>query len=202
MTTLRQLLTRSTRIIKQSSEGMPAPVAYIAQNGVIAFNAMMKELRGQQIGQKLARVWDAADGSGSIPGGLYSADITTPVQPFNGDRIGVIGVRTVTAYQDTIETASFVTTTESTTWMYREDLGDWIKEADLTLDDDVPLSEDCDEALAILLAARMVLEKSDLTPTLSLLSGQARGRISQLYRSRPFVPVDAPLLRTLGRWCN
>jgi len=199
MTTLRQLLTRSTRIIKQSSEGMPAPAAYAAQNGVIAFNAMMKELRGQQIGQKLARVWGASDGDVAVPGGLYAASITTPDEPFNGDRIGVLGICTVIANQDTIETTSSVVTTEGSTWMYREDLGDWQKEADCTLDSPSPLSEDCDEALAILLAARMVLEKSDLSQTLGLLAGPARARIGSLYRSRPNVPVEAALLRTLGR---
>jgi hypothetical protein len=197
--TVRTIIERAARIEKKAYEGQPAPDWVTAEVALNAFNDLMRDMRGVQIGQRLARVWDAAAGDTALPGGIYNCNIYAPEEPWNGDRFRVLGARTVTASDDTIETASSVTTTASTSWMYREDLGDWQKEETLALDDASPLQEECDEALAVLVAARIHREQvGELTPDLSAMAMQARNRIRQLYQSRTSVAAEAPVLRGLA----
>lgn len=201
MTTLRQIITDAGVIVAASFEGKVAPEAYDADRAAKVFNRMMREFRGQEIGQKLVRNRDAPAGATACPGGLYIINISTPCRPKNGDRIGVIGARTVTATTgDTIEGAASVTTAATTSWFYREDLGDWKLEADVGLDDAHPLSADVDEALVECLAARWYFERNnDLTQVLSSLAQNGRARIRQLYGSRRVVAADGPLLRGLAQ---
>lgn len=198
--TVRTIITRAGRIYQEANEFSTAMEAYPAQEvGLNAFNDLMQDMRGVQIGQKLGRDFGAEAGDTASAGGIYNCNVYAPEEPFNGDRFRVIGARTVTASDDTIEGASSVTTTVSTSWMYREDAGNWQKEERLTLDDASPLQEECDEALAILTAARMYLEQfGELTPTLSALAGNARNRIRQLYMNRTSVSVPAILLRGIA----
>ncbi len=205
MTTVRQILTRAGRFPGLSSEGQIALTAYDGQVGVDILNAMLREFRGQEIGPQLKRQWSASAGDTAISGGLYSVSITTPCRPKNGDRIGVIGARTVTANTgDTIEGASSVTTTATTTWFYREDLGDWKKEQDLTLDSAQPLSTDADEALIMCLVARWTAEYSggEMSPNVVGIGQKGRARIRQLYGYRPLVCVDTSLMRGLAQRRN
>lgn len=201
MSTVRDLITRAGRIIQEVNEGARAPVAYLGSEvGLTAFNALMREMRGVQIGQRLRRSWNASAGDTACAGGLYNVNVTTPCEPANGDRIGVLGARTVTADEDTIEGAASVTTTESTSWFYREDLADWLKEEDATLDDDSPLSGECDESLACMIAARMYLEQfGEITPSLAKLNENGRAKIGQLYRARVVVRADNAVLRGLAQ---
>jgi hypothetical protein len=201
MTTLRQIMTDAAVIVAAASEGQPAAVAYDADRAVKIFNRMMREFRGQEIGQKLKRQWDAAASDIAIAGGLYAVNVSTIERPNNGDRLGVIGARTVTASTGaTIEGAASVTTADNTTWFFRDDLGDWVKEEDLTLDDDHLLSTDADEALVECLAARWFFEReSRLTPELTTLAQKGRSRLFQLYGSRRVVAADGPLLRGLAQ---
>lgn len=198
--TVRTIITRAGRIVQEANEGRVALPDYIASDvGLNAFNDMMADMRGVQIGQKLSRDFAAEAGDTAAPGGIYNCNVYAPEEPFNGDRFRVLGARTVTASDDTIESAASVVTTESTSWMYREDQGNWQKEERLTLDAASPLQEECDEALAILTAARIYLEQmGDLTPTLSALASQSRNRIRQLYMNRTSVSVPSVLLRGLA----
>lgn len=198
--TVGTIITRAGRIMQEANEGRPALVAYVASEvGLNAFNAMMRDFRGVLIGQKLSRDFAAEAGDTAAPGGIYNCNVYAPEEPFNGDRFRVLGARTVTASDDTIESAASVVTTESTSWMYREDQGNWQKEEDLELSDASPLQDECDEALAILTAARIYLEQmGDLTPTLSALASQSRNRIRQLYMNRTSVSVPSVLLRGLA----
>jgi hypothetical protein len=199
--TVRTIITRAARIVQEAYEGQAAPVAWVSNEiGLNAFNDLMKDMRGVQIGQKLARDFAAVAGDTASPGGIYNCNVNTPEEPFNGDRFRVLGARTVTASDDTIESAASVTTTASTSWMYREDQGNWQKEEALTLDDASPLQDECDESLSILVAARIYLEQTgDLSPTLSGLSSGAKNRIRQLYMNRTAVSVDSALLRGLSQ---
>jgi len=198
------IITRAGRIIQEANEGRPALPDFIASEvGQNAFNEMLRDLRGTHIGQRLYRVWDAEAGDTALPGGIYNCNVYAPEQPFNGDRFQVLGARTVTASDDTIESASSVVTTATTSWMYREDLGNWQKERDYVLADDSPLQAECDEALAKMTAARMYLEQAgEVTQALAALSEQGRNRVRQLYMNRTAVSVDASLLRGLAnrRW--
>lgn len=204
MTTVRVIMTRSARIVQEANEGTPAPNAWFASEVALgAFNDMMRDMRGQEIGQNLKRKWDATAGDTAIAGGLYKVNIYTPDEPKNGDRFGVIGARTVTATEDTIETAASVVTTASTTWFYREDSADWIKEADLTLDSQSLLSSECDEALAAMLAARCHLETFGQVPQgLSNFALSGRGRIRRLYKPRRVVAAENAVLRGLANRVN
>lgn len=203
--TVRTIITRAGRIIQEANEGARALPSYTASEvGLNAFNDMMREMRGVQIGQRLSRVWDATSGSTALVGGIHAVDVYTPARPLNGDRFRVLGARTVTATDDTIEGAASVTTTESSSWMYREDQGDWQKEEALTLDDPSPLQDECDEALALLTAARMYLEQAgELSPTLSALAVQGRNRIRQIYSRWVRVAAESAVLRGLAhRTCG
>lgn len=199
--TVRTIITRAGRINQEAHEGQRVLPPYRANEvGLNAFNDLMQDMRGVQIGQRLARDWAAATGDTALPGGIYAVDVYSPAEPYNGDRFSVIGARTVTATDDTIEGQSAVTTTVTTSWMYREDAGNWQKEERLTLDDASPLQAECDEALSLLTAARMHLEQfGELTPTLSALAQQARNRIRQIYMNRTSVSVDSALLRGLAQ---
>jgi hypothetical protein len=198
--TVLTIINRAARINQESTEGRRAPVAWFTNEVALpALNDLMRDMRGVQIGQRLARVWDAAAGDTALPGGIYNCNVYAPEEPWNGDRFRVLGARTVTVSDDTIESASSVTTTVSTSWMYREDQGNWQKEETLTLEDASPLQEECDEALAVLVAARVQLEHmGDLSPSMSALASQARNRIRQLYQSRTSVAAEAPVLRGLA----
>jgi hypothetical protein len=199
MTTARQLLTRAARITGDASEGMAAPAAYPMQVGLNALNAMMREFRGVEIGPKLKRNWHPVVGAAARPGDLYAIDIQTPCQPRSGDRFGVIGAHTVTGNGDTIEGAASVTTTASTSWFYREDLGDWLKEQDVGLDDAHLLTTDLDEALAYCVAARWYFENTgEVTQVIATEAQTGRGRVRQVYGYRPIVCADGPLLRGLA----
>lgn len=205
MTTLRQIITRAGRVVDKASEGQPAAVAYDADVAMDLFNDMMREFRGQEIGQKLVRQFSALASDVAIPGGLYNVAVTTPCQPRNGDRFGVIGARTVTAdSNDTIEGAASVTTTAGASWFYREDLGDWKLEADVAnLSNDHPLSSDADEALVLCLVARWFysLNAAAVSPTVLAGAMKGRARLHQLYGSRVLVPVASALLRGLAHRC-
>lgn len=198
--TVRTIITRAARMVQEAYEGQVAPVDWVADEvGLNAFNDMMRDIRGVLIGQKLSRDFAAVAGDTAIPGGIYNCNVYAPEEPFNGDRFRVLGARTVTASDDTIESASSVTTTVSTSWMYREDQGNWQKEEDLALSDPSPLQDECDEALAILTAARIYLEQTgELSPSLQALAPQARNRIRQLYGNRTSVSVPAVLLRGIA----
>lgn len=200
MTTVRVIMTRAARIVAEATEGQPAPTAYFAsETALIAFNDMMRDMRGQEIGQKLARQWSASAGDTAIAGGLYKVNVYTPDEPKNGDRLGVIGARTVTATEDTIETAASVTTTVSTTWFYREDMADWLKEEDLGLDDESLLSSECDEALAGMLAARAQLEQNGaVAQGLTNFALQGRSRIRRLYKPIKRVGAEHAMLRGMA----
>lgn len=200
MTIVRDLITRAGRITHEVGEGNPALEAYGADVALTAFNAMMADMRGVQLGQRLSRVWDAAAGDTALAGGIYNCAVYTPAQSLNGDRFRVLGARTVTATDDTIEGASSVTTTVATSWMYREDQGNWQKEADLALTDESPLQAECDESLAVLTAARMYGETfGEMPQALAVMAVSARNRIRQLYQARAFVSVDNALLRGLAQ---
>jgi hypothetical protein len=199
--TVRTIITRAGRIIQEVTEGAAAPTAWLSDEvGLNAFNAMMKDMRGAQIGQRLARDFAATAGDTAQPGGIYNCNVYAPAEPFNGDRFRVIGARTVTASDDTIQAAASVTTTVSTSWMYREDAGNWQKEEDLTLDDASPLQDECDEALAFMTAARMYIEQfGDLSAGIAAGAEWGRNRIRQLYFSRASVSVDNALLRGMAQ---
>lgn len=198
--TVYTILTRAGRIIKEANEGRTALPDYVASEvGLNAFNEMMRDMRGVQIGQKLTRDFAATAGDTASAGGIYNCDVYAPEQPFNGDRFQVLGARTVTASDDTIEGASSVTTTVTTSWMYREDQGNWQKEADLALTDDSPLQDECDEALSAMVAARMCVENGqEVGPILLALASNGRSRIRQLYGAKASVSVDSALLRGLA----
>jgi hypothetical protein len=198
--TVLTIINRAARVNQEVNEGQRAPVAWVANEVALnGFNDLMRDMRGVQIGQRLARVWDAAAGDVALPGGIYNCNVYAPEEPWNGDRFRVLGARTVTVSDDTIESASSVTTTVSTSWMYREDQGNWQREQALDLDDESPLQEECDEALAILVAARIQLEQmGELSAQMSALASQARNRIRQLYQSRTSVAAEAPVLRGLA----
>jgi hypothetical protein len=199
--TVQSIIQRAGRMIQESTEGRRALKPWFSNEiGLNAFNEMLRELRGTHIGQRLARVWDAAAGDVALPGGIYAVNVYTPEQPFNGDRFQVLGACTVTASDDLIEGQSSITTTETTSWMYREDQGGWQKEEDLALADQSPLQAECDEALAKMLAARMYLENmGEVTPTLGVLAENGRNRIRQLYMNRTTVSVDNALLRGMAQ---
>jgi hypothetical protein len=201
MTTVRVIMTRAARIVAEATEGQPAPTAYFAsETALTAFNDMMRDMRGQEIGQKLARQWSASAGDTAIAGGLYKVNVYTPDEPRNGDRIGVIGARSVTATADTIETAASVTTAASTSWFYREDMADWLKEEDLGLDDESLLSSECDEALAGMLAARAQLEQTGaVAQGLSNFALQGRGRIRRLYKPVEVIAAESAVLRSMAQ---
>jgi hypothetical protein len=204
MTTVRQIATRAGRIASQVNEGQATLQPYAADVALVTFNAMMRDMRGAQVGQPLSRDWNATAGITANPGGLYVVDVSTPDEPRNGDRIGVIGARTVTATEDTIEGAASVTTSEGTTWFYREDLADWKKEEDVGLDDESPLIGDCDEALAMMLAGRMYQERfGDLPAVLAGMAASGEGKVRQLYGARRAVRAPSPVLRGLAqrRFC-
>lgn len=199
--TVRSILTRAARMVQESNEGQRAPTAWVANEIALnAFNDVMRDMRGVQIGQRLTRDFSASSGATASAGYIYKCNVFAPPEPFNGDRFQVIGARTVTASDDTIETLTSVTTTESASWMYREDLGDWQREGELELSDASPLQAECDEALSCLIAARIYLEQmGELTPTLSNLSLQGRSRIRQLYGAKGGVAVDGPLRRGIAQ---
>ncbi|HST92571.1 MAG TPA: hypothetical protein VLJ13_10290, partial [Brevundimonas sp.] len=77
---------------------------------------------------------------------------------------------------------------------------DWQKEEALTLDSASPLQEECDEALAFMLAGRMYLEQfGELTSTLSGLASQGRNRIRQLYQKAARVAAEGAVLRGIAQ---
>lgn len=205
MTTLRQIITRAARVVgAATAEGQRAPSADDADVAKDLFNDMLREFRGQEIGLKLTRQRDVTAGDVAVPGGLYALNVYTPEEPKNGDRIGVVGARTITATTgDTIEGAASVTTTVSSSWFYREDLADWKLEADVAnLSHDHPLSTDCDEALVACLAARWKFDRDgDVPPGMSGQAQRGRGRIRELYGARVLVPVAGALMRGLAHRC-
>lgn len=198
--TLRELITAYCMVLNLTSQGRTVPNGFEFQSGVKAFNAMWRAYQGRIIGQRLARVWTASAGDTACAGGLYAVNVHTPAEPANGTRIGVIGARTVTATDGTIEGAASVVTTASTTWFYREDLGDWIKERDLTLDDNHPFCAELDEALPFMVAARLT-DQFGKDATALIQAGQNQGEVQlrEIYGAKPVVRVARPLLRGVGR---
>lgn len=193
--TLREVITTALRLKGVLGDGQRAPSAEQAVDGLAAFNAMWRSMQGKEVGQRLKRVWDAEAGDDAIAGGLYSVNVTTPEEPNNGDRIGVTGAVTVTAGSGTIEEAASKVTTGPTSWFYREDIADWVKETDLGLDDDHPFSSDMDEGLPYMLAMRLPDYGAEPTPEVVQLAGEGRARLRQLYGARRVVNAPAALLR-------
>lgn len=197
MTTLRQIITATYRELAVLGVGRRAPNPAETVDALAAFNAMWKSMQGRVIGQRLTRQWSATAGVAAIEGGLYAAAVSTPAQPHNGARIGMIGAHTVTAADGTIEGLASVTKAGS--WFYREDLADWLLETDKGLDDSQPFAPELDEALAFMLAARLLGQfGKPLTPLIQEGSARGQAQLRQLYGAKPVVRVDHILLRGVG----
>ncbi len=193
--TLRQILTTAYTETGLISEAQPVMSAYQAQVGVKAFNAMCRAEYGKRIGQPLHRDWTAVAGATACPGGLYAVNVKTPANPDPGTRIGVVGARTVTATDGTIEEA---TTTAGGSWFYRDDTATWVREKELTLDQEHPFCEAMNEALPYMVALRLL---NGFEPTQTILTGAAQGQrqLRELYGDKRPARVDTALLRTLNR---
>src|SRR5690606_38163984 len=94
-----------------------------------------------------------------------TTDITVwlPSDPGPGSRIAIVDpLGTLTSNTVTldgngrsIETALTVTPTTDTTWMYREDSGDWVRVTALTASDEMPFPSEYDDYFIISLAKRL-----------------------------------------------
>lgn len=191
--TVQDILRRALRLLRVLPAGAGISGTEAA-DALETFNAAIRGLYGHGVGPKLSPT--TTDDGYALVGGLYSVDVTTPIYPKDGHRIGVIGARTVTAYDgSTIEGAASVTTTGNASWFYRADLADWVLEADRALSDDSPYSPDLDEALSCYMAFALAPEYgAAITPELQAMINAGRSQISQRYGYRAQQTIDTGLL--------
>lgn len=190
---VRDLLRRSLRQLGKLARGQ-GPNASDMADGLMAINAMFAGMYGHGVGPKLAPA--TVQSGETFAGGLYAENITTPLDPVDGHRIGVTGARTVTARAGcTIEGVANVTTTAGGSWFYRADLADWTREKVLEIGDDVPFPPDLDNALVALLAIALAPEfDATVTDETALMAAEGRSTISQRYGYRAQSAVSPELL--------
>lgn len=83
------------------------------------------------------------------------------------------------------------------TYYYRSDLAQWTAALGLTLDSEVPLSEEFDEGLAAMLALRLSAFGSvPLSDVTIQLAQRTEGKMRSRFGEKKLISVDLPLLRT------
>ncbi|PIB91288.1 hypothetical protein [Caulobacter sp. FWC2] len=215
MSTCRDILTDAYREI--GSYANEAMSAADERNGMRRFNALMDDLAGLGVGEKLRDVdlalypeIDAACMPNNLrllasTGGI---NLSFPVAPENGSRFSVVDVNGMFAASPvtisrngrkvegavadlTANTAGF-----NRTWMYRADLADWRRVTELSSNDEFPLARDCEDAFTVMLAMRLApTDGASVQGETTVAFQRAQGALRARHRQVRNVYVDPVLTR-------
>jgi hypothetical protein len=165
-TTASQAIDRAMRRLGVLGEGASASYAE-ANDGLTVLNFTLRGLFGDQIGVKLEPV--AASTTTGQYGAMYQGigaafTLTLPDNPKDGWRIGVTDAAlafgtfnaTIARNGRLLEgaAANLTLSTNGTSriWFYRTDTGNWEREKDLALSDNIYLADDCMTGFVAMLA--------------------------------------------------
>lgn len=215
MSSCRDILTDAYRELgSYANESMSAADESI---GMRRFNALMDDLSGLGVGEKLQDVdltQPVSFCSQETPKNIRflvptgGRTLAFPVDPENGSRFAVIDVNGVFATSPVTLArsgrkveglpADLVANTANfnRTWMYRADLADWRRVTDLLPADDFPLIKECVDAFTVLLALR--LAPTDGQPVQAETAAavqRAQGSLRARHRQTRAVYADPVLVR-------
>ena len=212
MSTLRTLVTDALLELGAVAISDPVP-GEMANLGLNRFTALLSSLFGLGIGIKLRDLdlstWPVAC-EVEPNTRLLAASITTPMtflapsSPCDGARLQLIDPNGKITLSGRFSGSS--TATGSGFWMYRADQGVWARAAALTLDSDLPFSDDCYQAFVSLLAMRLAPPLGiPLSPEAQLAVAEGKALLKARFRQTQSVPADLPVVRTslpvqMRRW--
>lgn len=128
-------------------------------------------------------------------------------KPYEGQRIALVDILgNLSTYNFTldgngrnIEGSDTLTLSENSLaaqWLYRADIGNWVRITSLVLDDDMPFPEDFDDYFVGMLALRLSPRYGQMLPTESVdILKRSRQQLRARYKNRNHTPLpDAGLL--------
>lgn len=207
--TVREVVTRASRLngAIASGDGITADEAV---DVVTAFNAMVRAMHGTIIGPRLSPL-PAAAALTAENGGQYQIaaslmTITAPTNPRNGFRFGVVDANlnfttntcTIARNGRLLEGAaaniSLTTNGDNRIWFFRGDVGNWVKEIDLTIDATVHYPDPLVAYLPDMLAVYVQGEfGGDIRPDVVAKALEGRQSFARSYARRGRNQMDAPL---------
>lgn len=193
MATVRQLITRTLRMLGVVGEGNPAPSAYDAQRALETLRHLYTQLIANGAFYPLTDVvtdeaYEAGENERVINAAGVAIDITLPLTIETTDPL--TGATTDRAPYD--RSAVLVTGVVAATYLYDADVADWLSIEDLTLESAAPLSVRYGTGLAALLAMELAPEFG-VEPGGALVS-MANDGSRALYIKRPMTAtLDAGL---------
>lgn len=197
MATMRQLITRSLRLLGVVSTGRPVPTAAEAQDALESARAMYADFIARGLFGKITDVladddYEAGENERIVNEAEAEIEVTLPLEVAET----VNGCEITRPPQD----RAFVIVTGATPqfWLYDADLGDWTDTQVLTLDDYAPLCGRYLAQVSAILAVHCAAEYGE-APS-DLIAQQAVTGRAALRLKHP-VPVNAPaaVLRGLAR---
>lgn len=209
--TLRDVIKRASRLNGALATGQD-PTADEIADLTITSNSMIRAMFGTIIGPRLSSL-PAAASLTAEPGGLYAVaaaavTITAPSNPRSGSRFGVVDANlnfainncTINRNGRLLEgaaanlTLSVAGTTSNRQWFFRGDTGDWVKEADLTIDQAVYFPDALAAYLPDMLAVYAVAEYGgEVRPDVVAKAMEGRQAFARTYGARGRNSTDAPI---------
>lgn len=189
------------------------PNAQEIADALTAYNNLVRPLHGTIIGTRLTPIAMTAAMTGE-PGGLYQcalasgATLTLPANPKPGARIGVADAKlnfntnnlTVNPNSRLIEGASTnlvlsaAGTTSNRIWWFNHEQGNWVKEADALIDDNVVYPDSLIGYLPDMLAVQIVSEYGgDIRQDIVARSAEGKQAFARVFGRRGRNQADAPV---------
>ena len=198
-TTVQQGITRAFRMLGILGEGQ-TPSAAESSDALDVFNQVQRGLFGDLIGVKLEPV--AASTTTGMYGAVYQGigaafTLTLPDNPKDGWRVGVADAAlafatfnaTIARNGRLLEGAAANLTLNANgtnrTWFYRTDTGNWEREKDLALSDNIYFADDIITGFCAMLAVSLANEYGKEAPATTIaLAKDGAERIRTRYGRR------------------
>jgi hypothetical protein len=189
--TPRDAIKRAMRLIGALETG-GTPTADELTDTLSAFNGMVLALFGTAIGQRLApKTYSAAStleaGRQAMCSLSAAVTLTLPANPSDGDRVALVDVggnfatynltlaRNSRLLEGAASNLTLSTNLMSRSWFFREDTGNWEREAALTIDQAIFFPEEICEHLVWMLASSLAPEFSGTAPPDHIAARAAAG---------------------------
>jgi len=207
--TVRDVIKAALRKMGGLASG-DEPTADEVTDARIAYNSMLRSMFGTIIGPRLSPQAAAASLTAE-PGGQYqiaasAITITLPVNPRNGARVGVVDsnlnfatntctiARSGRLLEGAAANISLTTAGASRTWFFRGDTGNWIREADQSVDDAVYFPDELVAYMGDMLAVYIASEYGgEIRPDVVAKAIEGRAAFTRVFSRRGRNQADAPL---------
>jgi hypothetical protein len=206
--TVTQVITRSLRMIGVLADG-ETPSSGEADDALSTFNLTQRGLFGDVIGVKLESETGA---TGNVRhGAMYqcgasAVTLTAPANPKDGWRFGIsdakgtINTNNVTVapngrkFKGVAASSTVLNTANlAETYFFRQDTGDWVLEADLTLTDNVYFPDHLIIGLSAMVAVNLAPDYNrEVAASIVNLAGQGRLMFLQQYGRRGAARLGSP----------